>query len=1068
MPITRDKLNARFESEFKKLNPEQLQAVSSLEGPVMVIAGPGTGKTQILANRIGKILLETDAAPNNILCLTYTEAGVVAMRRRLQDMIGPDAYAVNIYTFHAFCNDIIQDNLSLFEKNSLDPISDLERVDLLMQLIDEFPKGHPLKRYRGEVYYEADQLYQLFSTMKREGWSPSWLNEKIDEYLASLPTRDDYIYKKSGKGYQKGDLKLTKLQDETEKMEKLRAAVFEFDKFQEKMRRANRYDFDDMINWVIRAFETNPALLARYQEQFLYILVDEFQDTSGTQDKLVNLLCNYWESPNIFVVGDDDQSIYRFQGANVENMENFNHRYADGLTKVVLTKNYRSTQTILDLAGSLIQSNQLRLVNDWPGLTKELEASNPGMQKIQAGPVINEYASQKEEMMGTVLQIKDLLAAGVPEREIGVIYKENKYGEELATYFKHLSIPYYTKRSIDIFSIPLAKQILLICKWISAEHDTPYSGDEMLFKILHFSWFGIAPIQIAKLSVETNDTRHSSNPKSMRLLLYEKSHAPARDLFSAPYPENLKQVSALLENLVSAVPNIPLIQLFEKVIVEGGVLQHVMQSTDKFNLMRVVTALFDFVKDETRRKPSLELTQWLRIVDLMETEEIGLPLVDISGNEKGVNLLTAHGAKGLEFDHVFIVGANADLWEKKRVNNRNFKFPDNLAEPEDGSSNAKLTEKETRLEELRRLFYVALTRARSDLRVSYTRMKADGKAREASQFVAELMASELVSINPVSISPEEQFEFQALPFGKLLSPELKKVEEDFIAPLLEKFVMNVTALNNYLDCPLNFYFNNLLRIPAGRSEAAVFGSAVHYALEKLFFKMKERGEQFPTADEFLSDFEWYMHRHRENFTRQQFERRLDYGLDTLRAYYEYSIHQWNRIVSIEMPIRNVVLDGIPLKGNLDKLEFDRNKVVVVDYKTGDFDSALNTKKHFQTPNDNNPLGGNYWRQAVFYKLLVENFRGKNWMVDSVEFDFVEPDKKKVYRKHRVEVGPADIQTVIAQIRDTWEHIQTRDFYKGCGKPTCRYCNFVKDNHLYSTLTDLGEEADEGDEDLEES
>src|SRR5688572_15553637 len=154
----RDKLNRHFTQEYARLNERQRQAVDRIEGPVMVIAGPGTGKTQILAARIGKILLDTDTSPQNILCLTYTDAGALAMRRRLLQFIGSDAYKVNIFTFHAFCNDVIQDNLSLFEKNELDPISELEKIELFKNLIDSFPKNHPLKRYRGDVYYEIQNL----------------------------------------------------------------------------------------------------------------------------------------------------------------------------------------------------------------------------------------------------------------------------------------------------------------------------------------------------------------------------------------------------------------------------------------------------------------------------------------------------------------------------------------------------------------------------------------------------------------------------------------------------------------------------------------------------------------------------------------------------------------------------------------------------------------------------------------------------------------------------------------------------------------------------------------------
>src|SRR5882724_2122017 len=301
MSLGKEKREQRFKEEYEKLNEKQRLAVDTIEGPVMVIAGPGTGKTQILASRIGKILLETDSLPQNILCLTYTDAGVIAMRRRLLSFIGPDAYKVNIHTFHAFCNEIIQENLSRFEKTALDPISDLERIQLFKQLIDAFPKNHPLKRYRGDVYFEIRNLQSLFSNMKREGWSPDFLTKRIDEYVALLPTRDEYVYKRAYKQFKAGDLKKEKLEEEKERMEKLRAAVNEFDKFQQLMRARNRYDFDDMINWVIRAFEEDKNLLARYQEQFLYILVDEYQDTSGTQNRIVELLISFWEKPNVFV-----------------------------------------------------------------------------------------------------------------------------------------------------------------------------------------------------------------------------------------------------------------------------------------------------------------------------------------------------------------------------------------------------------------------------------------------------------------------------------------------------------------------------------------------------------------------------------------------------------------------------------------------------------------------------------------------------------------------------------------------------------------------------------------------
>src|ERR1017187_3853937 len=280
-------LEKKFSEEYNKLNPEQRKAVDTIEGPVMVIAGPGTGKTQILAARIGKILLETDALPQNILCLTYTDAGSLAMRRRLLQFIGPDAYKVNIYTFHAFCNEIIQENLYLFEKTALNPISDLEKIQLYKTLIDNLPKENILKRYRGDVYYEISNLQHLFSAMKREGWTPEFITERIDVYLERIKDGENFKYKRSGKGYKTGDYKPA-YDDEVTRMEKLCAAVNEFTNFQALMKQRNLYDFDDMINWVINVFKENKNVLANYQERFQYILVDEYQDTSGTQNQIVS------------------------------------------------------------------------------------------------------------------------------------------------------------------------------------------------------------------------------------------------------------------------------------------------------------------------------------------------------------------------------------------------------------------------------------------------------------------------------------------------------------------------------------------------------------------------------------------------------------------------------------------------------------------------------------------------------------------------------------------------------------------------------------------------------------
>jgi DNA helicase-2/ATP-dependent DNA helicase PcrA len=827
-------------------------------------------------------------------------------------------------------------------------------------------------------------------------------------------------------------------------MEKLKAAVNEFNNYQLLLRKKSRYDFDDMINWVINVFEENKTLLANYQEKYQYILVDEYQDTSGTQNKLVQLLIGYWEKPNVFVVGDDDQSIYRFQGANIENMLEFANTYTKDLKTVVLTNNYRSTQLILDISKTLIDRNEERLVKQIDGLSKELLSSNLSLLDLTNQPSVQEYNSVKEEMAGITNAVAELLTEGIKPGNIAVIYKENKFGNELAQHFRLKNIPVYSKRNINVLEHPFVNKLLQLLRYINAEHDIPYGGDEMLFELLHYDFYKIPPIEIAKLTVEVNQLKYKGELTSIRKLLSDKANKQAKDLFDVGINAGLKNISLILEKLIADASNITLQQLFGNIIQEAGILPYIMQSDEKIMLMQLLTALFDFIKEETSRDAKLDLKGLISIIDLMEKEGIALPMVQVSGSDKGVNLLTAHGSKGLEFEYVFFAGSNASNWEKKRKPGGGYTLPDTLF-----ASQPKTSDNE----ELRRLFYVALTRAAKHLTISYSKYKNDGKEIEPSMFIAEILEQHHLPVDKISLSDEAIMEFNLLHFSPQ-APEIEKTEEDFVTALLDKFVMNVTALNNYLRCPLEFYYKNLIRIPSGKSEATEFGSAVHHALEKLFRKMQDgKKETFPPKEEVIMDFQWYMHRHRENFTKEAFERRMEYGDEVLSNYYDKYIYTWNKVVAVERNIKNVTVNGVPLKGKLDKLEFNGKEVNVVDYKTGDIEKA---KTKLLAPNDKDPNGGDYWRQAVFYKLLIDNYVQKDWKVISSEFDFIEPDKKKEYGKVKLVITPQDTTTVTQQLTDVWTKIQSRDFYTGCGKEDCHWCNFVKDNKLAVALHELSD------------
>jgi DNA helicase-2/ATP-dependent DNA helicase PcrA len=709
----------------------------------------------------------------------------------------------------------------------------------------------------------------------------------------------------------------------------------------------------------------------------------------------------------------------------------------------------------------LIERNQERLVNQFPGLSKNLVSSHPVVSRFADLPRLREYLSPRQEMTDISLQVEKLLAEGVVPGRIAIIYKENKYGEELARFLQLKKVPVYSKRSLDLLGVPLVQKLLLLLRYLGAEHDAPYGGDEMLFEILHFDCWGIAPIEIAKLSVEVADRQFSDQRTSLRRLLYEKANRPALDLFDAGLPESMKRASLALEKLIGEVMNVTLQTLFENCIRETGNLGLVLSSPDKIWQLQVLTGLFEFIREESRRNPDLDLERLIQMIDLMKDNGLSLPLVKVSGSDKAVNLLTAHGSKGLEFEYVFFAGCNAAIWEKKRRPGGGYKYPDTLFERASGAGAGAASgagANPTEEEELRRLFYVALTRVERYLYISWSRFRDDGKELEPSMFVAEILDQHSLLIEKVLIPEEEQAAFDALPFSEVIAPEIQAAEEDFVGRILEKFVMNVTALNNYLKCPLEFYYRNLIRIPSPKNEATEFGSAVHFALQRLFEKMKEHAaEAFPTREELLADFSWYMGRHREIFTREAFARRMEYGLEVLANYYNKYLHQWNRIVAVERNIRNVVVRGVPLKGKLDKLEFLGKEVTVVDYKTGDADKA---REKLSPPGARNPDGGDYWRQAVFYKILVDGYEQKDWRVTGTEFDFVEPDRKKEFRKVKIMIGSEDITTVTQQIVRVWEKIQNRDFYTGCGKADCHWCNFVKTNNLAVALHEVEVEEEE--------
>lgn len=1056
--INRQLQEEKFRKIYDGLNAEQKLAVDTIEGPVMVIAGPGTGKTQILSARIGKILLETDAHPENILCLTYTEAGVVAMRKRLLSFIGSEAYKVQIHTFHSFSNMVIQENNLYFQRQEMEALSELERITFLQELIDGFDKDNPLKRFKTDAYYDTKNFTDLFSAIKKENWDVEELLVQIDEYIRDIiPETESFYYKNKKK---EGITELTKKgKEEENRMLRLKEAIRIFPLYQDILAREKRYDFDDMINWVIRLFEEHPEVLLNYQEQFQYILVDEYQDTSGSQNKIAQLLVDFWqdEKPNIFVVGDDDQSIYKFQGANITNLKEFADKYGKDLQKVVLTKNYRSVQPVLDAAKNLIEYNQERLINIFPDLSKDLVASNEALRLLHLPPVLRIYENEFEEHAHIVLQIKKLIAQGVTPGEIAVIYRQHQIGNELIQFLQQEEIPYYARYSINLLDDVFIQNIIQIMRYVAAELETPFSGEHYLFEILHYDFLGISPFRIAQICNEIAGYRNKdSSEKSLRGYLQKLVSENAQKLF-ADTEENsrLIQVANMLEDLMTNVFSNSLQNWFEKMINQSGLLAYILQSPDKFWLMKKLTGLFDYLKDATHRNPVMSLGDFVEQIDLLKKNSLRINLPQFSGSDTGVNLLTAHGSKGLEFEYVFLMAARNDIWEGKRAQNAGFRIPPNVV--------AQETPQE-KTEEIRRLFYVAMTRTKKQLYISYPENSNAGKLLQPSQFITEIhkQDNDLI-VEKVKLTEADRLHFAALRFGLIKQPRLEEMNKAFIDRLLEHFTMNVSALNNYLECPLKFFYTTLIRVPAAKSEAAAFGTAVHRALSDFINTMMQDGNVYPSKDYLVNRFKMHLQNSREVFTKESLSRYMVHGMQVLEKYYThyYVPPPVNDFIKTEYPLTNVMIGDVPVKGFADKIQFWNKDIVITDFKTGAYAKAK-TRGEFDLPGSSKaPMGGNYWRQAVFYKLLAERLPGKDWHVQHIEFDFVEATDKDTFERKRLDITPEEMEQVTGQITDVWRKIQRHDFYTGCGKPDCDWCNFVRNQKIYEGLRveDPDNEAD---------
>jgi len=1021
--------NQRYLKAYQGLNPEQKKAVDTIEGPVLVAAGPGTGKTQILAMRVGKILLEQDVAPHNILCLTFTEAGVVAMRSRLLQLIGPTAHQVHINSFHGFCNQVIQENLDIFGAyKQFQPITELETIDVYRELIEQLPEDNLLKRYKYDKYTDLNRIKHLYDLMKKENLTPEDINKEVDEFLA----KQDYTYKKKtyvkakDKTFDKGDLKKDKIDADQYKYGKVKDAASQFPVFEKIMLDAERYDYSDMILWVIKEFEKNEQLISDYRERYLYFLIDEYQDTNGSQNKLIDFLLGDYEKPNVFVVGDDDQAIFKFQGANLGNIKDFKKNYAPEL--VVLKSNYRSTQPILDASGALITHNEERLLDKMPGLTKDLQAA--GINKeLKNPPRILNFTTTSEEHAFLIKELKEIYDNN-PERlcKVAVVYRAHRQAADLVTVLEQLDIPLNIKRRVNILNLPLVSNLMEILSYLVEELNRNGSGQHRLYQILHYKYFGIESLDLDKIAHHL-----TLLPKDEKITWRQLiSDSSTLDTLALVNPEAIKQAAAKLNHWLTEVSSLTLQRTFELIINEGGILDMIISGNNRAWDLQVLSTFFDFIKTETAKNPDMKLIRLVHMIKKMKEEYIELPVNKFTSSEDGVHFLTAHAAKGLEFEQVYIIGCNKNNWDRKFGGFGQFSYPDTINA--DSASN---------IEDERRLFYVAMTRAEKNLTMTFSDRSDNDKKLSESQFLSEITSQSTLQKEEQMVNSEDvlTFHYNILKRKQVTMP---LIDKNLIDAWLKGYKLSVTHLNKFLRCPLTFYFEAILRVPGARNAATGFGSAMHDTLDAFFQNI--RGEKTQSAEWLQFLYKEKLAYYRSHFTDKEYIDYLAYGLKVLTGLHKEKMEDWLAIpdYKLEVKLNNAAYKGVPLKGVIDKVEIFKDHINVVDYKTGSF----KTDKLKSSSADAKGIGGDYWRQIVFYKMLLDSDNKYNWTMSSGRIDYLEPDKykKNAFITKSVNVTAEDIQEVGKQIENMYAAINKYEFDKTCEDEKCRWCNFTSEHY----------------------
>ncbi|MBI3255535.1 MAG: ATP-dependent helicase [Candidatus Andersenbacteria bacterium] len=622
------------------------------------------------------------------------------------------------------------------------------------------------------------------------------------------------------------------------------------------------------------------------------------------------------------------------------------------------------------------------------------------------------FESEDAEDYFVAQKAKELIGAGVPASEIAVLYRNNRDGQSLLATMQRLGIPARVEIGENILHDHFVRQWIVLLNWIA----TGKNGEE-LARILQYPWWHLQPVDVLKV-IHFGSQQY----RPLYLLLSDERALQAAGVFEVG---TFLELATKLAQWRQDAVTLPLQLFLEKLLVESHWLDHVIEHDDEAASLQKITALLHEAKQLNLAHPDFTLMDFIQHLELLEEHEVPLMTAPWQMTQEAVRMMSAHKAKGLEFEHVFVIRLNDKHWGNEREGNK--------APLPQGLVKFDYVVAADNNEDERRLFYVALTRAKQGVYLTRAAHTPAGRPTVPSIFLAEVPSS--VVANEVVEETKEDVSVRLQ--NRLLSPVPTHVHGDvreYIRSLLSGYSMSVTHLNNYLECPRKFYFRNILRMPTAKNKSLSLGSAVHEALRALFTGIQE-GKRVPDKKFFLDRFEEAMAG--ELLPPAQKADAFERGRYMLSAYYDHYKDEFHdtSLLEYDFSPHNIYVGDLKLTGKVDKVEIiDAKKklVNVVDYKTGNPKSGLMK------------LGkeGPYRRQLAFYQLLCNESPRFGYEMVSGELDFIEPNEKGGFVKKKIEISQSEVTELKKTIKRVWGEIEQLKFLEkdgGCGKSDCEYC-----------------------------